>query len=94
MISKAKIDESFLLSQFKIDGLSIPYRLNRNTHAGGILVYFRNNITAKLLKLDNLPSDIEAIFIEMNMKSKKWLLCCTYKPNKTLIKNHLRQLQK
>ena len=30
----------------------------------------------------------------MNIKSKKWLLCCTYNPNKSLIENHLRQLQK
>ena len=30
----------------------------------------------------------------MNIKSKKWLLCCAYNPNKSLIENHLRQLQK
>ena len=30
----------------------------------------------------------------MNIKSKKYLLCCTYNPNKSLIENHLRQLQK
>ena len=94
MISETKIDESFPLSQFMIDGFSMPYRRNRNAHGGGILVYFRNNITSKLLKIENLPSDIEAIFIEMNIKSKKWLLCCTYNPNKSLIENHLRQLQK
>ena len=85
MISETKIDESFPLSQFMID---------RNAHGGGILVYFRNNITSKLLKIENLPSDIEAIFIEMNIKSKKWLLCCTYNPNKSLIENHQQQLQK
>ena len=73
---------------------SMLYRRGKNTHGGGILVYFRNNITSKLLKIENLPSDIEAIFIEMNIKSKKWLLCCTYNPNKSLIENHLRQLQK
>ena len=77
-----------------IDGFSMPYRRDRNAHGCGILVYFRNNITSKLLKIENLPSDIEAIFIEMNIKSKKWLLCCTYNPNKSLIENHLRQLQK
>ena len=38
--------------------------------------------------------NIEAIFIEMNIKSKKSLLCCTYNPNESLIENHLRQLQK
>ena len=71
MISETKIDESFPLSQFMIDGFSIRYRCDRNAHGGRILVYFRNNITAKLLELENLPSDIEAIFTEMNIKSKK-----------------------
>ena len=54
-----------------------------NAHGGEILVYLRN--AAKLLKLENLPLDIEASFIEMNIKSKKWLLCCAYNPNKSLI---------
>ena len=72
MISETKIDESsFPLSQFLIDGFPMPYRFDRNAHGRGILVYFRNNVTAKLSKLENLPSDIEAIFIEMNIKSKK-----------------------
>ena len=94
MISETKIDESFPLSQFMIDGFSMPYRRDRNDHGGGIIVYFRNNITVKLLQLENLPSDIEAISTEMNIKSKEWLLCCTYNPNKSLMENHLRQLQK
>ena len=38
--------------------------------------------------------NIEAIFIEMNIKSKKSLLCCTYESYESLIENHLRQLQK
>ena len=49
----------------------MPYRCDGNAHDGGILVYFRNSITEKLLKLENLPSDIEAIFIEINIKNKK-----------------------
>ena len=61
---------------------------------GEILVYLRNCITAKLLKLENLSLDIEASFMEMDIKSKKWLLCCACNPNKSLIENHLRQLQK
>ena len=62
MISETRIDESFSLSQFMIDGFCMPYRREKNTR-GGILVYFRNNITSELLKIENLPSDIEAIFI-------------------------------
>ena len=63
-----------------IDEFSMPYRRDRNAHGGGIVVYFRNNITKKLLKFENLLSDKEAIFIEMNIKSKKWLFYCTYTP--------------
>ena len=94
MISGTKIDESYPLSQFMIDGFSMPYHCDGNAHGSGILVNFRNNITAKLLKLENLPSDVKANFIEVNIKNKKWLLCCTYNSNKSLIENHLRQLQK
>ena len=55
MISETKIDESFPPSQFMIDGFSMPYCRDRSAHGGVILMYFRNNITAKLLKLKNLP---------------------------------------
>ena len=51
MISETEIDESFPLSQFMIDGFSKHYLCDRNAHGGGILVYFRNNITAKILKI-------------------------------------------
>ena len=70
MISETKIDESFPTSQFLI-GFSSPYRLDRNSNGGGILVYFKNNIIAKSLKTIKLST--EAIFIEIDLRSKKWL---------------------
>ena len=72
MISETKIDESFPTSQFLIDGFSSPYRLDRNSNGGGILVYFKNNIITKSLKTIKLS--IEAIFIEMNLRSKKMVV--------------------
>ena len=77
-----------------IDGFSIAYHRDRNANGGRILVYFINNITAKLLKLENLPSDLETFFIDMNIKSEKYLICCRYDPNKSHIENHRRHLQK
>ena len=53
MISETKIDESFPLLQYMIDGFSMPYRHDRNAHGGGILVYFRNNITSKVFNIEN-----------------------------------------
>ena len=32
------------------------------------------------------------MFYESNLRSKKWLLCCSYNPHKNLIKEHLKEL--
>ena len=34
-VSETKMDESFPLSQFVIDGFSMPYHRDRNAHGGG-----------------------------------------------------------
>ena len=41
MISDAKIDASFPIGQFLLNGYSTPFRLDRNAHEGGILLYVR-----------------------------------------------------
>ena len=79
VVSETKIDESFPDSQFYIDGYNIPFRLDRTCDGGGILVYFRSDIPCKLLK-SNLPQNIEGLFIEMNMRNKKWLIFAGYNP--------------
>ena len=40
----------------------------------------REDIPSKELKAHTLPDDIEAIFIEINLRKSKWLLCGTYHP--------------
>ena len=37
---------------------------------------------------------IEGFCIEINIRKKKWLLVCTYNPNKNLISNHLKEIGK
>ena len=32
------------------------------------------------------------MFYELNLRSKTWLLCCSYNPHKNLIKEHLKEL--
>ena len=34
------------------------------------------------------------MFIELNFRQKKWLLCCTYNPNRNNISNHLDLLRR
>lgn len=44
MISETKIDDSFPYSLFLIEGFSTPYRLDRASNGGGILLYIREDI--------------------------------------------------
>ena len=69
IISETKIDESFPLNQFLIDGFSAPFRLDRNDEGGGIIIYIRDDIPCKELT-SHLPSNIEGIFIELNLRKK------------------------
>ena len=41
IITKTKLDKTFSLSQFHIDGFSTPYKLDRNRNGGGITIYIR-----------------------------------------------------
>ena len=38
MISETKLDESFPIGQFLIDGYSVPFSLDRNENGGGIFI--------------------------------------------------------
>ena len=54
MISETKIDESFPLGQFNINGFNAPFRLDRNSNGGGIMLFFTGRYTAKLIASKHL----------------------------------------
>ena len=81
IISETKIDESFTSNQFMIDGYSTPFREDRNSHGGGVLIYVREDIPFKRIKTDKTSGDIEGIFIELNISNNKWFLMGGYNPN-------------
>ena len=59
------------------------YRLDRNSHGGGILVYIRDNIPFNLVKLDQRFENFEGLFVELKLSKKnKWLLSYSYNPHK------------
>ena len=91
IISQTKLDDSFPESKFKIPGYSSPIRLDRDRNGGGIMVFVREDITAKFLSFEDKP--IEALFIELNFRKNKWLLSCSYNPNKNNISDHLQRLR-
>ena len=43
-------------------------------------------------RVKNSPT--EAFFVEMNLRKEKWLLSCSYNPNRENIENHLKTLSK
>ena len=86
-LSESKLDESFPPEQFKIEHFRIPFRLDRTSHGGGILLYVREDIPCKTIKIDNA---FEAIFIELNFRKQKWLLCSSYNPKLQNIRAHLQ----
>ena len=71
VITESKLDSSFPNAQFMIDGFSEPYRMDRNRHGGGALIYVREDIPSKKLTKHVFPDDIEGIFIEINLRKCK-----------------------
>ena len=65
MITETKLDDSFPVSQFEIDGFNAPFRQDRNKNGGGILLYICSYIVASKLNSYIFPNDIEVFFIEM-----------------------------
>ena len=94
MITETKLDDSFPEQQFHIEGFNIPFRLDRNRHGGGLLLYVRNNINAVFLKSYVFPDNLKAFFIEILLKSFKWLICCSYNPNRINVATYLDQIGK
>ena len=37
-------------------------------------------------------SENEAFYVELTVRKNKWLLCCSYNPNKTFITKHLAEI--
>ena len=93
LVSETKLDDSFPTAQFLLDGFSKQYRLDRFSNAGGLL-YIKDDIFSRLLTDDRLPDNIECLYTEINIRNKKWLLCCSYNPHKNNILNHISHLRK
>ena len=80
VVCKTKLDETFPSSQLRMDGFSLSYRLDRNRNGGGVMIFAREDISSKFLTKHNFPSDVEVLFVELNFRKSKWLLCGTYHP--------------
>ena len=68
ILTETKLDETFLTSQFLMDGFFKPYKFDRNKHGGEVMVYILDTIPVKILEKHSCPSDIECVFKEVNFR--------------------------
>ena len=92
LVSETKIDESFPSAQFKIPGFATPFRYDKSSNSGGLLLYVRKDIPSKLIKFENSNDNIQLLFTEINLFKKTWLIGCSYNPHKSMISSHLTVL--
>ena len=92
VITESKLDNTFPINQFLIDGFSVPFRLDRDSRGGGVIIYVREDIPCRELKSHFKPNDFEGIVLEINLRKVKWLLFGGYNPHKENTSNFLTQL--
>ena len=93
LISETKLDDSFTSNQFLLKGFSKPCRLYRSSNGGGLLLYIKEDIPSRVSNNFVMPQNMECMFVEINIHKRKWLLCCSYNPNKNNIAGHLHHLK-
>ena len=88
LLSETRLDDSFPTAQFSLIGFSKPFRLDRSSNGGGI----RGDIPSRLLTDCKIKNNLEFLFVEVNIRKKKWLHGCSYNPPKSNISNKLHHL--
>ena len=69
LVSKTKIDDTFPLAQFCVEGYSTPYRLDRICKGGGLLLYVKDDIPSKQIKLRFIKNEaFEGFFFLINLR--------------------------
>ena len=61
MVSETKIDHSFSVGNFLIDGFSPPYWLDCESNGGDIMLHVTEHIPSKF-------------YVELNLLNEKWLI--------------------
>ena len=74
IITESKLDSSFPLNQFSMDGYYPPFRAARTGNGGGVIIYVRDDIPCILLKAHPSPTNFEGTLLEINLNKSKWLL--------------------
>ena len=79
LVSETKIDHSFQNQQFLIDGYQ-TYHRDRNNFGGDLLFYVNESIPCRKLTTEQIDTNFEIIFLEITLRTRKWLVMGLYKP--------------
>ena len=63
VITETKLDDTFPLGQFYVEGFTMPYRLDSNRNGGDVIIYVREDIPSKILEKHKLPQDVEVCLL-------------------------------
>ena len=58
MVSETKLDGSFPIGRFIIEGFGVPYRVDRHGNGGSIILFVKEDIPSKLLSVENSPTEV------------------------------------
>ena len=56
------------------------HNLDISDRKGGLLVYIKSHLPSRLLKNFDIPSNIQIIPFELNLRKEKWMFMCIYRP--------------
>ena len=65
---------------------------DRTANGGGLLMYIREHIPSRAVKIKPHSQSLECIFVELNLYKKKWLIGGAYNPCKTMLSGFLTTL--
>ena len=85
-----KIDSSFPTAGIYMDSFT-TYRRDRNINGGSIILYIRDGISSTLLNTETSTKDL---YVEINVRKRKWLIEYPCNPHKMFISAHLKELGK
>ena len=92
LLSETEIDDTFPDCQFIMNGFNPPFRKNRTDKGGGLMLFIKEHVSCRELNM-NLELNIAAIFIEINLRKRKWLLIGGYNPDKNQISTFLNCIE-
>ena len=92
MISEIENDDSPPTRQFLRERFTTPYTFDQNGLDGRILVYIREDIPSELISTNF--SNRDGFFLALNLKTKKWVLYCSYNPHNNFIETNMDSIGK